>query len=127
MGGSASVHAGIPPLPGPGTHRDQAHPRYQASPLGPGTPPDQAPPSPETATVVDDMHPTGMHSCLFVGLNYYKVMEKLLKQISTLKSRYLTVNLSRSQNSDLSLTMVICEKHFQNSILYFLGIAKAFI
>ena len=42
-------------------------------PMGPGTPPrtrytppprDQVPPPPETATVADGMHPTGMHSCL---------------------------------------------------------------
>ena len=59
--------------PGPGTHPpgtryppDQVHPpgtRYthipwdQVPPPGPGTPP-------ETATVADGTHPTGMHSCL---------------------------------------------------------------
>ena len=82
--GSASVHAGIPPppgantpqsrhLPGPGTLQganmplppDQAPPGTRP-PLGSRHPPDHAPPGPgippETATVVDGMHPTGMHS-----------------------------------------------------------------
>ena len=75
-GGSASVHAGIPPL--------QEQP--SALPLGAGTPApqeqtpprsrhprEQVPPradtpqirhtSPQTATVADGTHPTGMHSC----------------------------------------------------------------
>ena len=66
-GGSASVHAGIPP---PRTR--QPPPPDQASPLGPGTPPDQAPPRtrpPGTEHAgrysqrAGGTHPTGMQSC----------------------------------------------------------------
>ena len=59
-GGSASVHAGIHPPPGPGTHHSP----------GPGRPPlDQAntpPPGKQTPAYglrAAGTHPTGMHSC----------------------------------------------------------------
>ena len=80
QGVSASVHAGIPPSweeagtappdqappgagtlpgadsPGQGTPRKQTP--YTRHPLEAGTTP------PETATVADGTHPTGMHSCI---------------------------------------------------------------
>ena len=57
-GGSASVHAGIPPHPqGAGTpppeHPGTRSPRSRQP----------TPPGAETATAADDTHPTGMHSC----------------------------------------------------------------
>ena len=61
--GSTSVRDGIPP---PG----QAPPPPDQAPPGsrPRQPPDQAPPGsrqpPQTATVADGTHPTGMHSCV---------------------------------------------------------------
>ena len=66
---SASVHAGILPPP-----EDQAPPSRDQTPAQDQAPPwEQAPPgadtpgsrhpTPETATVADGMHPTGMHSC----------------------------------------------------------------
>ena len=72
-GGSASVHAGIPP-PGAGTpqqHPPNSTPQEQAppeqAPPGAGTPQEQAPPGAgtpqQTAAVADGTHPTGMHSC----------------------------------------------------------------
>ena len=55
-GGSASVHAGIPPPPRPGTLPDQAH-----------TPQTRHPPGTEHAgrygQRADGTHPTGMQSC----------------------------------------------------------------
>ena len=49
QGGSASVHAGLPPP-------QSRHP--------PGAdPPRSRPPPQQTATVADGTHPTGMHSC----------------------------------------------------------------
>ena len=48
--GSASVHAGLP------------HPPPGADPPG-SRPPWEQPPKEQAATVVDGMHPTGMHSC----------------------------------------------------------------
>ena len=84
-GGSASVHAGIPPT-GPGTPHGTRHPRHQA-PSGadpPGTrhPLDQAPhradplgPDPPCAVHAGRygqragaMHPTRMQSCLRLNL-----------------------------------------------------------
>ena len=92
-GESASVHAGIPPPPGPGTPLgadtplDQAHtpradtPLQEQTPPGTRRPPDQAPtpwnqapprtrhpprsrhPPREMATTLDGTHPTWMHSC----------------------------------------------------------------
>ena len=67
-GGSASVHARIPPPtgsrppdqapPSPGSGR---HPLDQADPPGPGRPPWKQ--TPEYGLRVAGMHPTGMHSC----------------------------------------------------------------
>ena len=62
-GGSASVHAGIPPPQSrhpPGSRHPQGTDTPQgADPPGADTPQDQ------TATVADCMHPTGMHSWLY--------------------------------------------------------------
>ena len=63
-GGSASVHAGIPPPPGAGTPPwEQAHTPGSRHPPGPGTPP----PGKQTRAYglrAAGTHPTGMHSCL---------------------------------------------------------------
>ena len=74
-GGSASVHAGIPPPPW-----EQTPPLGVANPhYGPGTPWEQTPPGPgtrradpprQTATVADGTHPTGMHSCLVFSVYF---------------------------------------------------------
>ena len=65
QGGSASVHAGIPPPPGPGTNRDQAHPHHQAPPPPSRHPQEQAhPPGTEHAGRYSQRaggtHPTGI-------------------------------------------------------------------
>ena len=70
-GGSASVHAGMPPPgpdpPGPGTPHMTRHPQDQPPPppWANHLPRDQATPLPQeqTATAADGTHPTGMHSC----------------------------------------------------------------
>ena len=80
-GGSASVHAGIPP-PGPGRHPlgPGRHPPPDQMPLGPGIPRDQAgtprpdPPGTRHSPGAEHterygqraggMHPIGMQSCL---------------------------------------------------------------
>ena len=68
MGGSASVHAGIPhgsdtpwdqTPPGAGTTPGPSTPQSRHYPLGSDT----TPPQQQTATVADGTHPTGMHSC----------------------------------------------------------------
>ena len=86
QGGSASVHAGIPPPeqkppreqtppPGADTPWEQTPPQEQTPPhrpgisLDPGADPPRAdiPPGvdpPEMATVADGTHPSGMYSCL---------------------------------------------------------------
>ena len=70
-GGSASMHAGIPPRSRPQQSRPpppEQIPPHQAPP-GPGTPPEQTPlPGEQTPAYggvrAAGTHPTGMHSCL---------------------------------------------------------------
>ena len=90
-GGSASVHAGIPP-PGPGTPWEQVPPPpagtpWSRHPLRVDTPWDQAPPrcrppctvhAGRYSQQVGGMHPTGMQSCFLtllmvhMGWKWYK-------------------------------------------------------
>ena len=73
-GGSASVHAGIPPPQYHGPPQEQTPcPRDQVPPLGPGTPWDQAhPPGAVHAGTYGKQaggtHPTGMRSCYYGNL-----------------------------------------------------------
>ena len=55
------------------TPQDQVHPpgtRY--TPLGPGTPPGTRYTPRDTATAADGTHPTGMHSCFKIILDYLR-------------------------------------------------------
>ena len=85
-GGSVSVHAGIPPPPGPCTPQDHAPPRDHAPPPGTMYPRDHVPPwtmhhspgpcatphhHPPTGT-----HPTGMQSYFLLLASANKVAEK---------------------------------------------------
>ena len=72
-GGSASVHAGIPPPrtrhpPGPDPPRTRQPPgpdppRTGHPPPGTSPPPGAGTPPQQMATIADGTHPTGMHSC----------------------------------------------------------------
>ena len=64
-GGAASVHVGIP-HPGPGIPRTRRTPQEQVALRN--RPSQTRHPPQQTATAADDMHSTGMHSCL---LYYY--------------------------------------------------------
>ena len=70
MGGSASVHAGIPP---PGTRHPPTP--WDQTPQDQTPPWDQTPPRAEYAgrygQPVGGMHPTGMHSCFSLLFSPY--------------------------------------------------------
>ena len=88
-GGSASVHAGIPPPPSrhpPRSRPPWSTPREQTPPRR--RPPGSRPPPGETATAADGTHPTGMHSCLLLFIVTYTASRSFLFSI---RKSYLSV------------------------------------
>ena len=72
QGGSASVHAGILPPPGPGRYPPTPHPWDQAGTLPPHPTPPPAEHTGRYGQRAGSMYPTGMQSCFLLSFLYFK-------------------------------------------------------